>query len=248
MGRNKQVGCNQCQKLIRSDHLLRHMQTHKEGALSRRLQQLNEEVNDVRKNPNLAEVASNQIINKLNNELELSKPKQWWSQQLNFIATVTENETNNPIRSNRQIGIWLDPEGNTGKTTVGRWLGQHYKDIIYLATTSIQEFQKASRLNKVKLLQPNLKFIINIPRSQEVRVDLLETLLDGQMCSGLYSDPCQLKAGVMVFVLCNNIHWIRKLSKDRPVILKLDKQYVEKKLPTLPNKTSRTLTDEGAKW
>ena len=203
------------------------MRTHKMGGLNRRLQQLNEEVNDVRKNPKLAEVVGNQIINKLNNELEIRKPKQWWSQQLKFIATVTENNTNNPIQSNRQIGIWLDPEGNSGKTIVGRWLGQQYKDVIYLATPSIQEFQKAARLNRVKLLQPNLKFIVNIPRSKEVRVDLLETLLDGQMCSGLYSDPCQLKEGVKVFVLCNSKDWIRKLSKDRPVILKLGKKHAD---------------------
>ena len=72
------------------------------------------------------------------------------------------------------------------------------------------------------MLQPNLKFIVNVPRSIDIRVDLLEYLLDGQMCSGLYSDPCELKTGVKVFVLCNSNEWIRKLSKDRPVILNLD--------------------------
>ena len=91
MGRNSYVECNQCQKVIRSDHLRQHKRRHGNTGVQRRLQQLDEEVNEVRKNPKLAEVVSNQKINKINNDIPFKKSKQCWLQYTNFIAFVTDN-------------------------------------------------------------------------------------------------------------------------------------------------------------
>lgn len=145
--------------------------------------------------------------------------KMRWRQEATVLRARATND--------REIVVWYDPEGNSGKS----WLVGHlvetrqaYYVPPYLATVesmikTLASMVKADRENGNP---PRPLVVIDIPRSYKWKNDMyiaIEAIKDGIIVDPRYSATVENVRGIGVIVLTNERPQVGKLSADRWDIL-----------------------------
>lgn len=118
-------------------------------------------------------------------------------------------------QSDRQIDVWLDKNGNHGKTWLTLYLYEHYRALVVPRSATTTEKMSAYVCSAYK----NEEFIIvDIPRSRKIDTGLyesLEELKDGLVFDQRYSGKSRNIRGVKIIVFTNTPLDIKRLSYDR---------------------------------
>lgn len=139
--------------------------------------------------------------------LIVGDPREGW--QYDLSRRVEEDA------SERSIEFIVDPEGNCGKTWMGRWLLSKYPE-------RVQYLRPGKRDDMCHAIDDSKDvFVVDVPRSQmeTLQYSVLEALKDRMIFSPKYESKCKiLEKTPHVIVFCNEQPDRTKLSADRYVI------------------------------
>lgn len=122
----------------------------------------------------------------------------------------------------RKIYWYWDENGNTGKTTIAKYLCTKYKDVLYVQGKSADI--KCGISKWTTDVGPLRMAIMGLCRSNEqyVSYEALETMKDGIFFSGKYESGMCVYPTIHVVVFANFAPTIEKLSADRWIIRKIE--------------------------
>lgn len=118
-------------------------------------------------------------------------------------------------QSDRQIDVWLDKDGNHGKTWLSLHLYEHGRALVVPRSTVTPEKMSAFVCSAYRGEE---YIIIDIPRSRKIDGGLyecIEELKDGLVFDSRYSGKTRNIRGIKIIIFTNTALDTRKLSYDR---------------------------------